>query len=266
MKKQFVLPVLFILLIAAFSSCSKEYSASGFSKTTPLEDSFNLTINFTPIVDSLKLKFDSVYRNYWKEEYKITAFKFYVSKFNLTNTDSNRTYHVDTSKYFLVDAADSTTWAVKLLASPFTYNRISFLIGIDSAHNVNNNHTGALDPAKGMFWTASTGYIMAKLEGSSPLSSQPNKKIEYSIGGFSGDNNVLRTPTLLFPFGQDLQITTTAGSKSIININADVNDWFYNPHQIKIATTPACTSPGLMAKDISENYSKMFNVTAVINN
>ena len=266
MKNQLLLPLLFILLIAAFSSCSKEYSASGFTKAIPKEDSFNLTVNFIPMVDTLRLSFDSVYHNYWDEKYTVSAFKFYVSKFDLINTDSNRVYHLNTDKYFLVDAADSTTWAVKLMGSPFTYNRISFLIGVDSVRNVSGAQTGALDPANGMFWTWSSGYIMAKLEGNSPLSSQANNKIEYHIGGFSGDNNVLRKPTLLFPFGESLVITTTAGRKSIINIGADVNAWFSNPHQIKIAITPACTTPGLMAKDISENYSKMFSVTEVINN
>ncbi|MEO5681928.1 MAG: MbnP family protein [Chitinophagaceae bacterium] len=267
MKKQLVLPVLLILLTAIFAgSCSKEYSASGFTKVTPEEDSFNLAINFIPMADTLKLRLDSACRNFWNEEYTVSAFKFYVSKVDLINTDSNRTYHVNSDKYFLVDAADSTTWTVKLLASPFTYNRISFLIGIDSARNISGTQTGALDPAKGMFWTLSSGYVMAKLEGKSALSSQPNNKIEYHIGGFSGENSVLRKPTLLFPFGQYLQITTTPGRKSFINVKADVNAWFSNPHQVKIKNTPACTSPGLMAKDISENYSKMFSVTGVINN
>jgi hypothetical protein len=266
MKKPIVLPLLLLLLMAAFAGgCSKEYSASGFTKFTPEEDSFNLTVNFTPMVDTLKLHFDSVYHNFWKEEYSVSAFKFYVCKFDLINTDSNRVYHVNTDKYFLVDAADSTTWAVKLLATPFTYNRISFLIGVDSARNVSGAQTGALDPAKGMFWSRTEGYIMAKLEGSSPLSPSGNK-IQYHIGGFLRDSSVLRKPTLLFPFGQYLKIDSLPGKKSIVNINADVNDWFFNPHQIKIATTPSCTSQGLMAKDISENYSKMFSVSAVINN
>jgi hypothetical protein len=260
MKNQPALPIFFILLITALAgSCSKEYSASGTAKL-PVEDSFNLTVNFTPMVDTLKLHFDTTYTNFWKESYSVSAFKFYVSRFDLINTDSGRTYHADTAKCFLVDASDSTTWAVKLLAPTFTYNRISFLIGIDSLRNVSGTKTGALDPKKGMYWTATTGYIMAKLEGQS---SQGNS-MQYNIGGFSGDNNVLRTPTLLFPFGQYLQIT--AGKKSVINVDANVNAWFFNPHQIKISVTPSCTSPGLLAKDISENYSNMFNVTAVINN
>jgi len=263
MKNHPVLPSLIILLIAVCCSCSKEYSASGFTKTTttPVEDSFNLTINFRPMVDTVKLSFDSTYRNFWKEEYKVSAFKFYVSNFSLINTDSGRAYHLDTGKVFLVDAADSTTWSVKLLAQPFIYNRISFLIGVDSLHNISGAKTGALDPAKGMYWTPSAGYIMAKLEGSGK-----DNNFAYNIGGFSGDYNVLRKPTLLFPFEQYLQISKTAGAKWVININANVNSWFYNPHQIKIATNPTCTSPGLMAKDISENYSNMFSVDTVINN
>lgn len=266
MKKQLLLPIFFITIITVVvASCTKEYSASGVAKQ-PIEDSFNLTVNFTPMVDTLKLNFDSTYKNFWNEPYTVSSFKFYVSKFSLINTDSGRVYYLDTAKQFLVDASDSATWTVKLLASPFSYNRISFLIGIDSLHNITGTQTGALDPKNGMYWSATSGYIMAKLEGNSPLSSQANNAISYEIGGFSGDDNVLRTPTLLFPFGQYLQITTTPGAKSIININADANAWFSNPHQIKIEDTPSCTTPGLMAKDISENYSKMFTVTAVINN
>lgn len=245
-------------------SCSKEYSATAVI-TKPTEDSFNLTVHFTPMVDTLALHFDSTYTNYWKEPYTVSAFKFYVSKFDLINTDSGRVYHVNTTKYFLVDAADSSTWDVKLLATTFTYNRISFLIGVDSMHNTTVSHTvGPLDSANGMFWNSTSGFIMAKLEGHSPLSSLGDKTMTYQIGGFSGNDNVLRTPTLLFPYGQYLQIT--AGKKSVLQVEADVNAWFFNPHQVKIETIPSCTAPGQTAKDISENYSKMFSVSAVINN
>jgi len=262
MKNQLILPFLLILIISAFSNCSKEYSASGFTSVNPKEDSFNLTINFTPMVDTSRMRFDSAYRNFWREEYKVTAFKFYVSNFDLINSDSGRTYHMDTAKYFLIDAADSTTWSVKLLAKPFVYNRVSFLIGIDSAHNVNNSKKDAFDPAKGMYWSSGAGYIMAKLQGKAT----GGNSFDYQIGGFTGPENVLRKPTLLFPFRQFLVISSTPGSKSILNVDANINAWFFNPHQVKISATPACTTPGLMAKEISENYSNMFNVTAVINN
>jgi len=264
MKKQHLSSFLIIIILTAFAAgCSKEYSASGYKTPGQTSNSFNLSINFTPVVDSNKLSFDSTYTNFWDEPYSVSAFKFYVCKFDLINTDSGTVYHINPDKYFLIDAADSTTWSVKLASVPFRYNRISFLIGVDSIRNVSGAQTGALDPAKGMFWTWNNGYIMAKLEGNSPLSSLTNNKIEYHIGGFKGTENVLRTPTLLFPFGQFSEILAT--KKSAINITANVNAWFYNPHELTIQDNPACTTPGLMAKDISENYSKMFTVTSIVN-
>jgi hypothetical protein len=263
-KPPFMQAIIFLLFIAFSGACSKEYSASGYKPPTNPQDSFNLTINFKPVVDSVPLSFDSAYTNFWKEPYTVSLFKFYVSKFDLINTDSNRVYHVNVDKYFLIDAADSNTWSVHLLATPFTYNRISFLIGVDSIRNVSGAQTGALDPINGMFWTWNSGYVMAKLEGNSPLSSLANNKIEYHIGGFMGPDNVLIKPTLLFPFGK--YSIVQAGKKNAINVNADVNAWFFNPHQLKIKNNPACTTPGALAKDHAENYSKMFVVTSIVNN
>jgi hypothetical protein len=257
MKKQCLLPLL-LLVAALVTGCKKEYSGSGY----PQAD-YNLRIDFTPMVDTVKLKLDSTFRNFFDEPYKVSAFKFYVSKFDLINTDSNQVYHVNDDKYFLVDAADTTTWQVKLAAVPFKYNRISFLVGVDSIRNVSGAQTGALDPGKGMFWTWNSGYIMAKLEGSSPRSGLPNNKFEYHIGGFKGRDNVLRKPVLLFPYGQFSEIVN--GTKSVISVSANINAWFYNPHDLKIEDNPAVTTPGEMARDISENYSKMFTVTAITN-
>ena len=48
------------------------------------------------------------------------------------------------------------------------YNSLSFLLGVDSMHNVSGAQTGALDPANDMFWTWNSGYVMAKMEGASP--------------------------------------------------------------------------------------------------
>lgn len=258
MKKQCLLPLM-LLTAVLITGCTKEYSGTGNALTE-----YNLRIDFTPVVDTEKLKLDATYRNYFDEPYKISAFKFYVCRFDLINTDSNLVYHVNDDKYFLVDASDSTTWMVKLAAVPFRYNRISFLIGVDSVRNVSGAQTGALDPAKGMFWTWNSGYIMAKLEGSSPRSPLVNNKFEYHIGGFKGTDNVLRKPLLLFPFGQFSEIV--AGKKSVISISANANAWFYNPHDLKIEDNPSCTTPGELARDISENYSKMFTVTAITNN
>ena len=135
------------------------------------------------------------------------------------------------------------------------------MVGVDSARNVSGAQTGALDPAKGMFWTWNTGYIMAKLEGNSPAS--PTGIFEYHIGGFKQNESVIKKPVLLFPFGQILDLKP--GKSSEMTVTANVNSWFYNPHDIKLNVNPVCTTPGILAQQIAENYSKMFIVDTVIN-
>jgi hypothetical protein len=259
MKKLPLFAIIVISLLSLAGSCSKE--VSGHS-TMPV-DSFNLIIYFKPVADSGKLSFDSTYTNYWKEKYSVSAFKYYISHINLINTESNVTRQINTEKYFLVNAADSASCLVKLSVAPYRYNRISFLIGVDSLHNVSGAQEGALDPVNGMFWTWNSGYVMAKLEGRSNVSSLVNNKMEYHIGGFKGESNVLRQPTLLFPFGKYLEVK--GGSHATMTITANVNAWFYNPRQLKISENPSCTTPGPLAQDISENYSRMFTVTAITN-
>ena len=48
------------------------------------------------------------------------------------------------------------------------YTELQFLLGVDSLHNVSGAQTDDLDPAKDMFWTWNSGYVMAKMEGNSP--------------------------------------------------------------------------------------------------
>jgi hypothetical protein len=259
-KLSSALAITVISLLCLAGSCSKENSGSGSNKPV---DSFNLVIYFKPVADTVLLHYDSTYTNYWKEKYSVSNFKYYISHINLINTDSNLTKQINDEKYFLVDATDSLHCLVKLSVAPFRYNRISFTIGVDSAHNVSGAQTGALDPINGMFWTWNSGYVMAKLEGRSSVSSLVNNKMEYHIGGFAGANSVLRQPTLLFPFGKYLEIAV--GSKAKMTITANTKAWFYNPHELKIANTPSCTTPGQMASAIAENYSKMFTVTAITN-
>jgi hypothetical protein len=259
-KLSYAFGITVISLLCAAGSYSKENSGSGSAKPV---DSFNLVIYFKPVADTALLHYDSTCTNYWKEKYSVSNFKYYISHIHLINTDSNVAKQINDEKYFLVDAIDSLHCLVKLSVAPFRYNRISFTIGIDSAHNVSGAQTGALDPLNGMFWTWNSGYVMAKLEGRSSASSLVNNKMEYHIGGFAGATSVLRQPSLLFPFGKYLEISV--GSKAKMTITANTNAWFYNPHELKIASTPSCTTPGQMAWSIAENYSKMFTVTAITN-
>lgn len=247
-----------LILIAGLASCQKELH---FDKVP--EKDHNLILKFKPIVqyDSNALAFGTAYKNFFNETFTPTAFKFYIHNIELINTDSNKVFQLSTDKYFLIDFSDSAKAKINIAVLPYTYNRIAFTIGVDSARNVSGAQVDALDPANGMFWTWSTGYIMAKLEGNAPVAQ--GGKFEYHIGGFSGADNVLKKVTLLFPFAQNVDLEP--GKTTEMGITADAYDWFYNPHDIRLNANPVITTPGPLAKQVAENYSKMFTVVDIIN-
>ncbi len=254
-SRWFVLPVLLAAIM--ISSCQKEL------RVTQPAATHSLTIKFRAAADAQPLEFGNTYTNAWGEQYTPTAFKFYIAQLRLINTDSGTSYNVNQDQYFLVNFDDSGSVELKLKAIPSTYNQIGFLLGVDSIRNVSGAQSGALDPAKGMFWTWNSGYIMAKLEGNSPLSNQTNNKFEYHIGGFSGTDNVLKQLTLSFPLGQD--VTLQSGKSSEMIITANANTWFAGPNSLQIGVTPVCTTPGPLAKQIADNYAGMFTITGIVN-
>ncbi|WP_205509403.1 MbnP family protein [Longitalea arenae] len=248
-----------LLLGTTVLSCQKELHFDAEPKKE-----HNLILKFKPVVqyDSVPLELGKTYTNYFKEPYTPTAFKFYIHNFEMINTDSGRTFKLANDKYYLVDFADSASTEIKISIFPYVYNRISFTIGVDSADNVSGAQADALDPAHGMFWTWNTGYIMAKLEGTSPRSPQAGK-FEYHIGGFTAAESVIKKVELLFPYAQNLDLKP--GQESLMYITCDANDWFYNPWDIKISQTPVVTTPGQLAMQVAENYKKMFTVDSVFN-
>ena len=248
------------LLLAGIISCQKELH---FDKLP--EKDHNLVLQFKPVVqyDSNDLVFGQSYTNFFNQAFTVNTFKFYIHGIELINTDSNKIFQISNDNYFLVDLSDSATARVQIAVLPYTYNRIAFTIGVDSARNVSGAQTGALDPANGMFWTWSSGYIMAKLEGTSPASTAPGQVFEYHIGGFQEPDNVIKKVTLLFPFASNVELAP--GKTTEMKIAADAYDWFYNPHDIRFNINPVITTPGPLAKQVAENYSKMFTVVDIIN-
>src|SRR5688500_13738710 len=151
---------LFLLVVVGIllSSCQKETENAAEKGTVQLQ--------FTNMAGANPLALNTTITNAFGENLTITKYKYYISNIALTDERDLRRLLPDT--YFLVDegAAASKTFSVEVPAG--TYKSISFLIGVDSTRNVSGAQTGALDPLHDMFWTWNTGYIMAKLEGTSP--------------------------------------------------------------------------------------------------
>jgi len=261
MRKGFSLNIIpFSLLVAVcyfFTSCQKDVSDN------QIQGPVNLHVRFKPMVEGDELTLGKMYKNAFGEDYSISAFKFYIHGIELSNSRTNDVVRLDKKDHYLINATDQSTSYITLSVPSSAYDRISFLIGVDSIRNVSGAQTGALDPAQGMFWTWSTGYIMAKLEGNSPSAQTPNNVIEYHIGGFRGVENVIRRVSLNFPSGQQLDVKQ--GSQSAINISANINRWFNHTTAIRISEKPVSMSPGSLATQIADNYATMFTVVEIAN-
>lgn len=222
----------------------------------------NVTLNFVHVAGNTLLNADSIYLNNSGEQYTVSKFRYYISNIVFTGKSTgSKPVLLDTC--FLIDEMKPASKQVQLPVPAGSYDTISFLLGVDSIKNISGAQSGVLDPLLDMFWTWNSGYVMAKLEGTSPLSKLPRHMIEYHIGGFAGRHKVLKTIKLHNP-GKDV-ILIAATQRKEITIEVNVNAWFNGAHNLKISDHPACTSMGELAQKFSDNYSRMFNIRSIDN-
>lgn len=186
----------------------------------------------------------------------IGHFSYYLTNFSLAGGGVN---YKESNSYHLLLQETPSTLTFTLDSIPVgNYSSLTFLIGVDSLHNVSGAQTGALDPLNNMFWGWNTGYIQARLDGFSPQSGDPSHTVTLDIGGFSGTNNTVHSITLPLP----AQLTVSNDAVSRITLDADALKWFA-PTVIDLHTTYKVMTPGDTAKMISDNFANMFSVESV---
>ncbi len=203
---------------------------------------------------------DSLYTNPFDETYTITKLRYYITNFSVVKSDL-KTFE-EKKSYHLIDESIEASQSFSFDIPAGSYKSVQFLLGVDSLHNVSGAQTGDLDPTKDMFWTWNSGYVMAKMEGNSPSSQVVNNKFEYHIGGYSGPLHVIKSIQLDFGGGNDLKVE--AGRTIEIIIDANISSWWKGTSDVKIAEHPVITTPGKMARAISDNYEKMFSIEKII--
>ncbi|MCA6462271.1 MAG: hypothetical protein IM572_07350 [Chitinophagaceae bacterium] len=216
-----------------------------------------LHIVVQPICGNRPFSFDSSFVNAMGETFQVSKCLFYLSNFSVTYTDGKK--EKIPASYFLIDLSDSRSCKIQLPVQNKKIQSIHFLLGIDSATNVRGIQKGVLDPARGMFWTWNTGYVMAKMEGTSTASNMPGKKFSYHIGGYAGDQNVVKSIELFLTGVKERK------KEQPIVLLADVLHWFNGPSNLSIAQQPNCHSPGELAQRIAENYQSMFSIQTTPN-
>ncbi len=236
--------VIALLLIAVLNHLCAQASKKG-NQTCHLV--------FQHTVGTSLLHTDSVYTNRAGEAFRVRSFKYYISHLQLLY-ENGTVYSLPLLPH-LIDERDSASKQLSFSAPSGKIKGINFLLGVDSITNVSGVQTGDLDPAKGMFWIWNTGYIMSKLEGTSPASKAPGRQFSYDIGGYQPNEKVTREINLLLP------LADTKSSHSFV-VSADAGKWFYGTSNISIAEHPMCHAPGALAVQIANNYAGMFSLRA----
>ena len=237
------------------ASCKKETNETP-QDPTPAATSGSVTFSFNNQVDGQPLVLNTQnYVNASGETFNVNIYKYYISNIKLFKADGS--HYAEPESYHLINQASPTSRTFTLAAVPAgDYVSMSFMIGVDSTRNVSGAQTGALDPANGMFWSWSTGYIMAKVEGTSPVSPEIGDAISFHIGGFTGINKGIRTVSPSFN-SSALNVGSTART---IYINSNLNEWWQTPIAIEFSQTASNASVNGINKTIADNYADMFTV------
>ncbi len=255
---------LFFCTILIVFSCKKTEAPKPEPLPSPviaIDTTGSLDINITNVVNGMPLVLGTVsYTNANSDTFKVNLLKYYFTNIKLV-TATGYTF-TEVESYYLVNQANSASLHLKINNIPRAdYSKIQFLIGVDNHRNTSGAQTGALDPINDMFWTWNSGYIMAKLEGTSNQSGAATKGLEFHIGGFSGVNSAIRTVELNFPNNAIVSETHTP----TLNLDADIAKWFKGVNTINFANDYTIVSVNSRSKAIADNYANMFVVNSVVN-
>lgn len=249
--------------VAAFLifSCSDNDSAS---------DSGPITLEFDNIVSSANLQLNTdntPYTNSNGEAYKVTWLTYYVSNIKLKREDG--TVFTDPVKsdgsagYYLVDENDDESQEITLQNVPAgNYTEVTFTIGVDASQVDQGAQTGALDPAKGLFWSWNSGYIFMALEGVSPASTEEDNVFQYHVGGYKTDAasmNVNNVRTITLSFNGD-SAPVRSQHEPEVHLLFDVNKFLNGPGEKVTFTENASRHMPIVCEHLADNIPSAFVV------
>ncbi len=249
--------------IASFitvSSCIKKPEPTPTPNPTPTPTTNEVHFNFENYFGNQELELNTAtYTTAQGEQITISAFNYWITNIRFVKADGTEYAEPESYRVLREDKHASLHFHVEDVPVG-TYTGLKFIIGVDVPRNTSGAQTGELDPTINgdMYWTWSTGYIQAKLEGTSPQSTAGDNSFEYHIAGIQPDYETPQEITLNFP--NDMVVGSQAGS---VKIKTDIAKWFPTP--MKIADMPSVTFAGEMARKISEGYVDMFSITSVGN-
>ena len=232
----------------------------GFENVFSQEKEGTLIIKIHPVFNGMVLKLSSEpYINEHNDSLYFEAFKCYLSALKLIDVNGNE--FQEKKSYHLINAEDTSTLILVLKEVPVrTFKSLTFNIGVDSLSSVSGALDGDLDPSKGMYWAWNTGYIDAKLIGHTKRCKTRKNSFEFHIGGYSGTYKTIQKTELKLN-----NLSLEANKTKVIELNAELAEWFKNPELIDLSVSNAILIPGKEAFKMAKNYADMFQFLKITN-
>jgi len=203
---------------------------------------FHFTFKGKPVVFR-----DSAYITPEGDTISIDVCKMYLSNFRLLQ--NHQEVYKENYSYHIINPIRNRD-SIPLRGIKNKFDEIEFCIGVDSLTNTLGVMTGDLDPVNAMYWAWNSGYINAKLEGSSSACNTPQNRFEYHIGGYLAPYQSIQKVNL--PFSVNY-----IKKKNTVILNADLSTWFTG---IKLNKDPGITTPSAKAVMMAKNYASMFSI------
>lgn len=182
----------------------------------PKDESFNVRLHFE--VDGQPLVFNQeIYTTDAGYTYAVDRMQFYVSAFEFEKSDGSK---VESDEVVYVDIKENKGVTFKLSKIPQgNYTRVSFLVGLDSAHNITDALPNTIDNVN-MAWPEMMGggYHHMKFEGN-----YTDNGTLYGFAMHIGRNEYV------VPVGVEKTMNITNATDTL-RLTMNLNEWFRNPH------------------------------------
>lgn len=233
------LTYLFLALVFAISSCSKE-------EEIPAQMAVQINIENMMNGKTLELEGASFILPSG-EEFTPKKFKYFITNVQLSNSATGEVFTEEKS-YHLISEGGNKSIDLGMIPSS-NYDKIMFSIGVDEEANGKIDQTGDLDPNSDMAWSWKTGYKFVVLEGDYVNSVTTERAgLVMHIGTNENYRVVNQTLTGI-----------KAGKASAITLMTNVDELFVNPNALKISELPSATIMfGPLAAEVADNYSEGF--------
>ncbi|GAC1372239.1 MAG: hypothetical protein NVS3B25_20750 [Hymenobacter sp.] len=241
--------LLVALALGVVTGCSKK---SG----DPAPPTSSFAIELEPVVGTDDLALNTqTYAKADGQTFTVSKFKFLLSNVKLTKADG--TSYAVPGGYYLVDAADDKTFHFVIDQVPVgDYTGLSFVVGVDPAHNNGTFQSGGLNHSNDLYWEWSSEYVFLKMAGTSPQAPS-GRSLTFDIGGANAARTVLPA------FGANV-LPVKDGHVPEIHLYVNVRALFESAtpaNRINFATTYSVESGSPWAPVVADNYAAaMFTV------